>query len=255
MRGLDTSNELLLYRFGQGIKLIRPDRTNAHKKLLHFGYNTHYTVGSLLEFPFCVYFGNTDSESINLNEAMVELAGFDSRHYAIGKTLRAVYSRKTADQINKNNIAIMKNNQIHIIDEEATRLLDDQFLSGISIKIPWYDDDHKVIGLFGFSIALGIHSFANALSSIAKLGLLNLESQAKIVPGLQINDVYLSKREAQCLQLTIRGQSAKQIGYTLQISRRTVEEYLNNIKLKLGVFSKAELIEKVMNFLMPNDYD
>lgn len=34
----------------------------------------------------------------------------------------------------------------------------------------------------------------------------------------------------------------------LGISQRTVEEYLNNIKLKMGVYSKSELIDKTIDY-------
>lgn len=57
----------------------------------------------------------------------------------------------------------------------------------------------------------------------------------------------LSKRETECLQLIIRGKSARQLGIIMGISQRTVEEYLNNIKLKFGVSTKAEIIELVVN--------
>lgn len=54
---------------------------------------------------------------------------------------------------------------------------------------------------------------------------------------------HLSKRELQCLQLSIRGKSARQAAIEMGISQRTVEEYLNNIKRKMGVKTKAEMIE------------
>ena len=39
----------------------------------------------------------------------------------------------------------------------------------------------------------------------------------------------------------------------MQISRRTVEEHLCNIKNKMGVFSKPELIDKAIKYL--NQYE
>lgn len=57
-----------------------------------------------------------------------------------------------------------------------------------------------------------------------------------------------SKRELECILLTMRGKSAKQVAYDLGISSRTVEEYLNNVKVKMNVFSKSELIEKALSF-------
>ena len=60
----------------------------------------------------------------------------------------------------------------------------------------------------------------------------------------------LTSREIDCLCLTLQGKTAKLVGQVLGISRRTVEEYLSNIKTKVGVFSKSELIEKII--LTPN---
>lgn len=60
------------------------------------------------------------------------------------------------------------------------------------------------------------------------------------------NDYQLSKRETECLLLTLHGNPAKQVAFKLGISQRTVEEHLNNIKIKMKVFSKAELIKKGM---------
>jgi LuxR family transcriptional activator of conjugal transfer of Ti plasmids len=60
----------------------------------------------------------------------------------------------------------------------------------------------------------------------------------------------ITKREYDCLHLTLRGQSARAVGESLGISQRTVEEYLNNVKRKLGVHSKSELISAAMDMLM-----
>lgn len=53
----------------------------------------------------------------------------------------------------------------------------------------------------------------------------------------------LSKRERQCLQLFKEGKSAQSTGAILGISQRTVESYFDNIKNKLGCYSKADLLE------------
>jgi DNA-binding CsgD family transcriptional regulator len=57
----------------------------------------------------------------------------------------------------------------------------------------------------------------------------------------------LSKREKEVIFLSIRGKTAKSIGETLHISKRTVEKHLLNIKVKMNVSTKAELIEKVID--------
>lgn len=56
----------------------------------------------------------------------------------------------------------------------------------------------------------------------------------------------LSLRENQCLYLIIQGKINKQIAYELQLSQRTIECYIDNIKLKLNCRNKMELIIKTL---------
>ncbi len=62
----------------------------------------------------------------------------------------------------------------------------------------------------------------------------------------KIKDIRLTQREMQCLQLTIKGFTAKKIAKELGLSFRTIEEYMTNIRVKAGVNSKSELIEMVI---------
>lgn len=52
----------------------------------------------------------------------------------------------------------------------------------------------------------------------------------------------LTERELAVLRLAARGQTNKQIGATLQISDRTVQNHLANIYAKLGVASRTEAV-------------
>ncbi|NTU78815.1 MAG: response regulator transcription factor [Chloroflexales bacterium] len=52
----------------------------------------------------------------------------------------------------------------------------------------------------------------------------------------------LTERELEVLRLAARGQTNKQIGVTLQISDRTVQNHLANIYAKLGVASRTEAV-------------
>lgn len=71
----------------------------------------------------------------------------------------------------------------------------------------------------------------------------------------QTNEVYqawyrgkatsLSKREAQCLYYLLQGKTAKQIAQCLYLSHRTIEEYVNQVRLKMGFNNKYELISRI----------
>ncbi len=57
-------------------------------------------------------------------------------------------------------------------------------------------------------------------------------------------EIKLTPRELECMFYILRGRSYKRIARILNISHRTVEEYVSTIKLKFECNTKDELIEK-----------
>lgn len=66
----------------------------------------------------------------------------------------------------------------------------------------------------------------------------------------ELSGVHLSEREMQCLKAYIHGYSAKQIARNLALSPRTIEFYLANVKAKLGLRTKASLMQRFANGLL-----
>jgi DNA-binding NarL/FixJ family response regulator len=95
-----------------------------------------------------------------------------------------------------------------------------------------------------------VHNLSASLSILIQLGLItkNPTNPTLLLPGKQIEQHYLSKRELDCLTLLARGHTAKMSAKQLGLSFRTVESYIENIKCKLNVYSKAELCAKAMEF-------
>lgn len=63
--------------------------------------------------------------------------------------------------------------------------------------------------------------------------------------GKKYPNVYLSFREAQCVALFLDGCTNEEAAKKLGLSRRTIEFYLNNIKMKLGEKNKNKIMEKI----------
>ncbi len=57
--------------------------------------------------------------------------------------------------------------------------------------------------------------------------------------------VYFTKREAQTLFHLLQGKTIPQVGKSLNLSARTIEFYVKNMKLKVGAVSKVELLDKI----------
>jgi DNA-binding CsgD family transcriptional regulator len=92
-------------------------------------------------------------------------------------------------------------------------------------------------------------NLSDSMQRIVQTGL--LPHSKNILPGFHIDGRYFSKQEIKCLRLLVAGKTMKLIGLQLGLSERTVEYYLNNIKQKLAVKTKSELIEKVIESLWP----
>ncbi len=65
--------------------------------------------------------------------------------------------------------------------------------------------------------------------------------------GESYPDVYLSMREAQCVVLYLENSSNLEIANLLNLSTRTVEFYFDNVKAKLNIKNKKQIVERIKN--------
>jgi DNA-binding CsgD family transcriptional regulator len=237
------STELILSRYGNGITLIKP--TKKPNPEIHA-----HSVEKISQASFSIYFANTAQVSIQCNEIKAASCGFSSVKQYVGKHWYHYFDKKNIQPVLMNCRNTILNN-IHQISYENVPRNDGICQDVLNIRMPWYDENYRIIGLFGCAILIGKNSLDQALTEIKSLGLLNdyraLQMQQLI--GTKFNAEYLSKREWDCLHLTLRGKTAKQIAKILQLSHWTVQEYLCNLKLKLKVKNKTELIDKTFDYL------
>lgn len=111
----------------------------------------------------------------------------------------------------------------------------------LTTKIPCYDETKQITGIFFNAVFMDTLPFHNLISLLNQHKDLN-SSVNQIVE----NDPKgkLSIRELEILFFTLRGKTAKAIALNLQISVRTVETHLSNIKNKFACHNKQQLIEQ-----------
>lgn len=63
----------------------------------------------------------------------------------------------------------------------------------------------------------------------------------------EISDLKISQREKEVIFYLIRGKTAKEIALMLGLTYRTVERYMDALKIKFDCSSKSQLIEKARN--------
>ncbi|WP_419418932.1 helix-turn-helix transcriptional regulator [Legionella sp. D16C41] len=148
-----------------------------------------------------------------------------------------------------NDRLILEKKSVQVFMELAiTEKKQAQFLS---IKAPLYREN-EIIGLCGISIIVdnyNLSEFNDLISNIGNILENDLESETKLA---QLNStktvkIKLTPREVQCLQLYMKGYSLKYIANILNLSHRTIEYYLENIKSKFGVKKRSELLPRAFN--------
>lgn len=58
-------------------------------------------------------------------------------------------------------------------------------------------------------------------------------------------EYYFTRREAEVVVILMQGKTVAHAAERLSLSRRTVEYYVNNMKLKLGCHTKHEMLKKI----------
>lgn len=63
--------------------------------------------------------------------------------------------------------------------------------------------------------------------------------------GTEHGDIHITKREVECMKLLLKGKTINNIASMLKIAPRTVMDYINNIKTKIGCNNRHQLIDIV----------
>lgn len=204
------------------------------------------SLADLFALPYSVYLLDTTGATLKINEVGANICGFSSPDQATGKTIFDVSIGNNAKDLLDNCASVLEQESVKIFDEYNMRF-DGRSLQFLSIKFPCYDAEYRLQGTFGISIVLGEHSLADAITQLSDLGLLSKNTPQNQAIKLNLENIFLTPREKECLEYTIKGFTAKQIAKNLHISPRTVEEYLNQLKIKLDVSTKQQMIQKLLN--------
>lgn len=204
------------------------------------------SLEDLFALPYSIYLLDAKGATLKINEVGASICGFHSPTQAIGKTIFDVSIGHNAKDLLDNCASVLKQESVKIFDECNMRF-DGRSLQFLSIKFPCYDSAYQLQGTFGISIVLGEHSLADAITQLSDLGLLSKNASQDQTIKLNLGNVLLTPRETECLEYTVKGFTAKQIAKKLHISSRTVEDYINQVKIKLDVSTKQEMIQKLLS--------
>jgi DNA-binding CsgD family transcriptional regulator len=228
--------DFLIQPCKQGISFIAPELTREHSIC---------SVNHLMDLPLAVYFYNTDSDFMMANEDCAALVAADSPASMKGKSPATYCNKAFSDKIITIDNETMRSESMRVVEETGSRI-DESIIQCMSVKLPIYTDN-KVSGLLGFSITTGIDSIKFFSAKMRELINTRLIGQTSLLNADNVST--LTKREQEVLHFLLRGHTAKKIGETLSISRRTVENAIARIKEKTYCRTKAELFSLYKSLL------
>lgn len=242
MQQRDFSREMIVSRHPYGVKLIKPQRSNADDGHL-------LRLGDLLANPYNVFFYDLENVIKEINDPCWSNCGFQSRNDAIGNSVWTVCEEE--DQIEtiiKNNQQVIRARNMLTVDEHMN-LANDIYSHTVSFKFPWLDANNELIGIFGCAVHVNHENLRNVSGQLAMIVEKFCATRADVQGAVStqlINGNFFSAREMEVIQLIMRGKTVKETALQLGLSQRTVESYFSNIKLKLNVTTKSEFFEKMI---------
>ena len=204
------------------------------------GGNVQVDIDSYLDLPYDVYLLDMDGKYLECNAIQAKRLGLANKADVIGQSLNNFdfLNAQEVEDIKLNNYAIKKTKKPKVIIEKFT-FIEKVSQSMLSHKMPFYDKLGKVIGVFGLSINLNDNqSLFSDLSNPVK----NNSAFSFNLPSRQVK---VSPRERECLYYLMRGETAKEIARRLNLSPRTIEFYIENMKKKFSCSNRIELIAKI----------
>jgi len=110
-------------------------------------------------------------------------------------------------------------------------------------KKPWFGEDKRIIGMTGVAVDI---TDAYTMTISTQLAKFTGHMQSSYALSADGGSLSLSPRESEVLFLILRGKTSKLAASAMKLSYHTVEQYMESLKLKFGVHSKAELIEEAI---------
>lgn len=193
--------------------------------------------------PGTIYWKDTEGRLLGCNNNQARVFDlnkndiFSKNILEIGSILN--WEEKIAIEVHQNSLEVISKRHQKQIEEIV--LVNGVWKHFLSCKNPLFDSHGNVVGLAGASIEVS----KNCQTKIVETYLEKIE---KIIT-FNSNKSFpkLAKREIECLYFMIRGMTAKQIGKLLNLSFRTIETYIENMKLKLNCCNRSELIGKAID--------
>lgn len=177
---------------------------------------------------------------IYCNENYAKAAGIESPHQIIGKTDEQMPWSHLTDYFRAGDYGVLQGvNRINSVEVSDTI---DNVKDTLVTENQLLDKNDKCIGIIGSLIDI------TGKQLIKKAGYFDAFSNRYYLGEEDFGGTYLTMREISVFKRILLGYTAQQTASSLQISRKTIEGYIENIKYKLQAKSRGEIVSTAIQF-------
>lgn len=185
----------------------------------------------------------------SMNKLTYTLLGFKSECECVGKTDYDMQCEavKLANQFREEDKLVLTTKKLHK-SIKILKLAGDEVVMFHSTKKPLFDINNEFLGIFHEGLILPSNCYAKALNYLAKIN--PKKPNKKIINNTikiqHTNEKFLdlTSTQKECMFIYCHVKTAKDVAHVLNLSHRTVENHLTNIKNKLNCLNESQLFDK-----------
>lgn len=204
----------------------------------------------LNQLPDFVVWKGLDNKYLGCNQQFADLIGLKNPDDIIGSTGTDYFDEKILSMFKELEQRVMNTRQpVDITHQEVFYERTGKTIMRAKM-VPIFDENNEIESLLiiGYpGIPLSTMPTKDALSMITPENMDYLLMAPKYPITTEFGIVKLSRREAQCALYLLKGNTSREIAEQMDLSPKTVDNYIDNMKNKLGALSKSDLISTLIN--------
>ncbi len=190
-----------------------------------------YILNAIAAIPGAAYWKDLEGNYVGCNQQLLDIAGLKHEKELKAKSDYDLPWQDAADRLRENDGNVINTTKTHVFEEYVTLSGNERALM-MSTKKALFDPSGNPIGMIGTSVNV-------TQNRCQYFG--DETSDQEFLDQIYENKISLSSREIECANWLSKGKSADEIALITNLSRRTVETYINNIKKKMHCYKQFQL--------------